>query len=113
METFRFSRFHPNFHSQSRRPRKRKFQSGAVSPDLNQRGQDADMSYGKLLLVWSPGAESVIHDHADSHCIMKVHDRSLIRETSKLSAQLTAGLDADPQRKSSGDALRMAFYHRT
>lgn len=25
-----------------------------------------------LVLVWNPGKGSLIHDHADSHCIMKV-----------------------------------------
>lgn len=25
-----------------------------------------------LLLVWTPGKASQIHDHADSHCLMKV-----------------------------------------
>lgn len=26
----------------------------------------------KLILVWSPGKGSVIHDHANAHCVMKV-----------------------------------------
>lgn len=25
-----------------------------------------------MILVWSPGKESPIHDHADAHCVMKV-----------------------------------------
>lgn len=29
-------------------------------------------SYNLLVVVWSPGRESVIHDHANSHCIMKI-----------------------------------------
>ncbi|KAL2053893.1 hypothetical protein ABVK25_005822 [Lepraria finkii] len=33
-----------------------------------------------LILVWSPGKESPIHDHAGSHCIMKMLQGSL-RET--------------------------------
>ncbi len=33
-----------------------------------------DVSYEQLVLVWSPGRESSIHDHVDSHCIMKVPD---------------------------------------
>lgn len=27
---------------------------------------------GQLILVWSPGKGSVIHDHANAHCVMKV-----------------------------------------
>ncbi|CAL8576383.1 hypothetical protein XPA_002269 [Xanthoria parietina] len=34
-------------------------------------------SYNLLVLVWTPGSESVIHDHADSHCIMKIIKGSL------------------------------------
>jgi len=36
---------------------------------------DMGMSLTKslqLILVWTPGKESPIHDHAGSHCIMKV-----------------------------------------
>ncbi|KAL8932020.1 MAG: hypothetical protein Q9211_006578 [Gyalolechia sp. 1 TL-2023] len=33
-------------------------------------------NYNLLVVVWSPGRESVIHDHANSHCIMKVIDSS-------------------------------------
>ncbi|KAL9603273.1 MAG: hypothetical protein Q9219_001295 [cf. Caloplaca sp. 3 TL-2023] len=29
-------------------------------------------NYNLLVVVWSPGRESVIHDHANSHCIMKI-----------------------------------------
>lgn len=25
-----------------------------------------------LILVWTPGKSSLVHDHADAHCIMKV-----------------------------------------
>ena len=31
----------------------------------------------QLILVWTPGKESPIHDHADSHCVMKVLQGSL------------------------------------
>ena len=31
----------------------------------------------QLLLVWTPGKESVVHDHAGSHCVMKVLQGSL------------------------------------
>lgn len=27
----------------------------------------------QLILVWSPGRESAIHDHANAHCVMKVY----------------------------------------
>jgi len=30
-----------------------------------------------LILVWTPGKESPIHDHADAHCVMKVLQGSL------------------------------------
>ncbi|KAA8644683.1 putative cysteine dioxygenase Cdo1 [Aspergillus tanneri] len=30
-----------------------------------------------LILVWSPGKGSVIHDHANSHCVMKILKGSL------------------------------------
>jgi len=28
--------------------------------------------FQQLILVWSPGKSSVIHDHANAHCVMKV-----------------------------------------
>lgn len=31
----------------------------------------------QLILVWTPGKESPIHDHAGSHCVMKVLQGSL------------------------------------
>jgi cysteine dioxygenase len=31
----------------------------------------------QLVLVWSPGRGSPIHDHADAHCLMKVLKGSL------------------------------------
>ncbi|PUU74710.1 RmlC-like cupin domain-containing protein [Tuber borchii] len=31
-----------------------------------------------LVLVWNPGKGSLIHDHADSHCIMKILKGSLV-----------------------------------
>jgi len=31
----------------------------------------------QLVLVWSPGRSSAIHDHANAHCIMKVLQGSL------------------------------------
>jgi cysteine dioxygenase len=31
-----------------------------------------------LILVWTPGKGSPIHDHADAHCLMKVLRGSLI-----------------------------------
>ncbi len=31
----------------------------------------------QLILVWTPGKESPVHDHADSHCAMKVLQGSL------------------------------------
>ncbi|KAH8660876.1 RmlC-like cupin domain-containing protein, partial [Tricladium varicosporioides] len=34
--------------------------------------------FNLLLLVWTPGKESPVHDHADSHCLMKVLQGSLI-----------------------------------
>ncbi len=30
------------------------------------------ISVVQLILVWSPGKESPVHDHAGSHCVMKV-----------------------------------------
>ncbi|KAL8746565.1 MAG: hypothetical protein Q9190_001449 [Brigantiaea leucoxantha] len=35
-------------------------------------------SYNLLILKWTPGRESPIHDHVDSHCIMKILQGSLI-----------------------------------
>jgi hypothetical protein len=29
--------------------------------------------FNLLLLVWTPGKASPVHDHADAHCLMKVH----------------------------------------
>ncbi len=31
----------------------------------------------QLILVWTPGKESPVHDHAGSHCVMKVLQGSL------------------------------------
>ena len=31
----------------------------------------------QLILVWTPGRESPVHDHAGSHCVMKVLQGSL------------------------------------
>lgn len=31
----------------------------------------------QLILVWTPGKESPIHDHTGSHCVMKVLQGSL------------------------------------
>jgi cysteine dioxygenase len=28
--------------------------------------------FNLLLLVWTPGKKSPVHDHADAHCLMKV-----------------------------------------
>jgi len=33
-----------------------------------------------LILVWNPGKSSPIHDHANSHCVMKVLQGSLREE---------------------------------
>ena len=30
--------------------------------------------FNLLLLVWTPGKKSPVHDHADAHCLMKVGD---------------------------------------
>jgi hypothetical protein len=37
-------------------------------------------SYLQLVLVWTPGKGSPIHDHANAHCLMKVL-RGTLRET--------------------------------
>lgn len=36
--------------------------------------------FNLLMLVWTPGKESKVHDHASSHCLMKVLGGGL-RET--------------------------------
>lgn len=37
-------------------------------------------SFPQLVLVWTPGKGSPIHDHADAHCLMKVL-KGTLRET--------------------------------
>jgi hypothetical protein len=32
-----------------------------------------DSDLNQLILVWSPGKSSAIHDHANAHCVMKVY----------------------------------------
>ncbi|TVY75980.1 Cysteine dioxygenase [Lachnellula suecica] len=34
--------------------------------------------FNLLLLVWNPGNESPVHDHADAHCLMKILKGSLV-----------------------------------
>jgi cysteine dioxygenase len=34
--------------------------------------------FNLLLLVWTPGMKSPIHDHADAHCLMKVLKGDLV-----------------------------------
>ncbi|KAG9231329.1 putative cysteine dioxygenase [Amylocarpus encephaloides] len=36
--------------------------------------------FNLLLLVWTPGEQSPVHDHADSHCIMKILQGNLIEK---------------------------------
>jgi cysteine dioxygenase len=43
-------------------------------------GSHANNVLRQLILVWSPGKGSAIHDHANAHCVMKVLKGSL-RET--------------------------------
>lgn len=44
-----------------------------------------------LILVWSPGMGSLIHDHAGAHCIMKVYHRREL-EGRSAKAPLTGGV---------------------
>ncbi|KAJ1992524.1 hypothetical protein H4R33_000980 [Dimargaris cristalligena] len=39
---------------------------------------DGNGQFNLLILAWGPGQKSPIHDHARSHCVMKVLDGSLI-----------------------------------
>ncbi|KAF2125768.1 cysteine dioxygenase type I [Dothidotthia symphoricarpi CBS 119687] len=51
------------------------------APNMNYTRNLVDKGNGKsnlLLLVWSPGRASPIHDHANAHCIMKILKGSLI-----------------------------------
>jgi cysteine dioxygenase len=34
--------------------------------------------FNLLLLVWTPGMKSPVHDHADAHCLMKVLKGDLV-----------------------------------
>ncbi|KAK9469448.1 RmlC-like cupin domain-containing protein, partial [Lipomyces arxii] len=36
-----------------------------------------------LLLVWNPGKSSMIHDHSDAHCIMKILQGELVEQLYK------------------------------
>lgn len=40
-------------------------------------GDESDLIILQLILVWTPGRESPVHDHAGSHCVMKVLQGSL------------------------------------
>jgi cysteine dioxygenase len=42
------------------------------SPDDSVSNRFPDSDLNQLILVWSPGKSSAIHDHANAHCVMKV-----------------------------------------
>ncbi|EEA27608.1 cysteine dioxygenase Cdo1, putative [Talaromyces marneffei ATCC 18224] len=51
-----------------------------ADPSRNYTRNLVDEGNGKsnlLILVWSPGRESAIHDHANAHCVMKILKGSL------------------------------------
>jgi cysteine dioxygenase len=45
----------------------------------------------KLILVWTPGKESPIHDHVGSHCIMKVQILTNVETNVLSSGQMLQG----------------------
>ncbi|KAK2624899.1 hypothetical protein QTJ16_006092 [Diplocarpon rosae] len=52
--------------------------------------------FNLLMLVWTPGKKSPVHDHADSHCLMKMLQGELIeRRFAMPEGGDGAGLDAD------------------
>ena len=51
-----------------------------------------DVGNGKanlLILCWSPGKGSMIHDHADAHCLMRILKGSLVENRYKLAPGFT------------------------
>lgn len=42
---------------------------------------------GQLILVWTPGKASPIHDHADAHCVMKVGPIELFLRMPRIGAK--------------------------
>ncbi|KAK9374547.1 RmlC-like cupin domain-containing protein [Lipomyces chichibuensis] len=55
-----------------------------LSRNYTRNGVD-DMNYkaNLLILVWNPGKGSLIHDHADAHCIMKILQGELVESIYK------------------------------
>ncbi|KAK9355313.1 RmlC-like cupin domain-containing protein [Lipomyces doorenjongii] len=55
-----------------------------LSRNYTRNGVD-DMNYkaNLLVLVWNPGKGSLIHDHADAHCIMKILQGELVESIYK------------------------------
>ncbi|EPE27364.1 RmlC-like cupin [Glarea lozoyensis ATCC 20868] len=47
--------------------------------------------FNLLILVWTPGKKSPVHDHADSHCLMKILQGKLIESRFKIPTK--PGLD--------------------
>ncbi|KAF1958285.1 cysteine dioxygenase type I [Byssothecium circinans] len=69
-----------------------------AAPDQNYTRNLVDKGNGKsnlLILVWSPGKSSPIHDHAKAHCIMKILKGSL---TETRYAWPTVGLNQGENR---------------
>jgi cysteine dioxygenase len=59
--------------------------------------------FNLLLLVWTPGKRSPIHDHADAHCLMKVLKGSLIEKRFQIPKGPTRGEMRETCRKEFGE----------
>ncbi|KAJ1974432.1 hypothetical protein H4R35_003613 [Dimargaris xerosporica] len=66
---------------------------------------DGNGEFNLLILAWGPGQKSAIHDHADSHCVMKVLDGDLIETQYHWPTQAGSGSDASNDQSHSSQLL--------
>jgi hypothetical protein len=48
--------------------------------------------FPQMILCWAPGNQSMIHDHADAHCFVKVLDGNLREVNTIIPKKSQAGL---------------------
>lgn len=68
-----------------------------------------------LILVWSPGKGSLVHDHAKAHCIMKVGSGVTANDARGVlagRALLTQSVGVGSEREIERDTLRNAVSYR-
>ncbi|KAJ3000915.1 hypothetical protein HKX48_003178 [Thoreauomyces humboldtii] len=62
--------------------------------------------FNLMVLVWTPGAKSPVHDHAGSHCLMKILEGGLaetLYETQEPDGRVDSGIDEEDSDAASSD----------